>query len=314
MTSIAESLRRLIRRAKFSNVPDWLTERILAIPRTVDVARRDDVYYHAAAWTISYYLGRDISTPRHDGYFDSTAVNGTDFEWHSQVNRVILTGETLFLMRSMPGHMEFCRRLKHREVRPSVFEMLAAKQFFKAGFEIHAMPQKGKLGEDFDFLAKRNDQQINVEVTALTSPVYSESTLVTALKRKRSQLPDSAPAVIFCVIPESWIDTEENWKTIEGPVRKFLSGTRRINVVKIWCERRLASNEGGAGLLLMSQSFGNPTARLDIHDIDFLFTSSFSIEQGLNAMETGKDRERLIQDSNRSEFFRWVDYLLPLKL
>jgi hypothetical protein len=197
-------------------------------------------------------------------------------------------------------------------VRPAFFEMLTAKQFFKAGFDIHAARESQTLGEDFDFVAKRGGKLINVEVTALTAPSYSESTVVTALKRKRSQLPNTAPAVICCVIPEKWIqDDEANWERIEAPVTKFLAGTERINVVKIWCERNLVGPDGhGAGLMMISRAFNNANARFGAESVNFLFSGT-PISDGMTALKSGEGLGRLIEASYQSEFFRWVDHLVP---
>ena len=115
---------------------------------------------------------------------------------------MILRAETLFLLRSSPAFAELRKRLEKRALRSSFFEMLAAKQFLKAGFEIDARHPTGVRGQDFDFVATRDNKALNVEVTALQANEFSETTILNALRNKRKQLPADAPAVICCAIPE----------------------------------------------------------------------------------------------------------------
>jgi hypothetical protein len=82
--------------------------------------------------------------------------------------------------------------------------MLAAKAFFRAGFEIDMHPETGEKGKDFDFIAIRSKLIINVEVTALEEKEFYERTAINALRQKRRQLPNDKPAVIICVIPPEW--------------------------------------------------------------------------------------------------------------
>jgi hypothetical protein len=85
--------------------------------------------------------------------------------------------------------------------------------FFECGFDVRARPEAGVRGEDFDFQAVRDGETINVEVAAWTSSAFSIQTVENALHRKRKQLPDTNPAMIFCVLPESWFATpmEFSW-------------------------------------------------------------------------------------------------------
>ena len=45
------------------------------------------------------------------------------------------------------------------------------------GFEIRARPEVKVLKQDFDFEASRGHEIINVEVTALTAPIFSAKTV-----------------------------------------------------------------------------------------------------------------------------------------
>jgi hypothetical protein len=192
--------------------------------------------------------------------------------------------------------------------------MLAAKQFLKAGFEISARREIGRLGEDFDFAATRADETVNVEVTALTAEEPSEATIWNALNWKRRQLPKVAPAILYCVIPERWSRAPINWdEYLQRIAIRFLRGTKTINVVIFWMEQHI--NLGappGAALLLIRKPYVNKTPRHPIRDIGFIFSGQRS-EVGRKAIATGVGLESLEKASYDSEFFRWVDHLVPPK-
>jgi Holliday junction resolvase-like predicted endonuclease len=216
------------------------------LERKIHSPDRETIYYAAAGWTIAWYLRKDIQSPDVDGFFDATGevpVSGNDTRWQQHVNRAILVAETLFLLRSSPGFEEQRKRLVERPLRSAFFEMLAAKQFLKAGFQISARPELNRRGEDFDFTARRaGDMVVNVEVTALTGKEPSQATVLNALRNKRRQLPKSAPGIVYCVIPESWSDAAINWDDyLQSIADRFFRDTTTVNVVVFWMEHSLAA-------------------------------------------------------------------------
>lgn len=299
----------------FENVPEWLTEKVNGLRETVDAALREQVYYEAAGWTIAWYLRMDITDLAGDDFIPfpgKEEITKGDLLPHAFVNRAIQVAETLFLLRSSPGFAEQRRRLEKKSLRPMFFEMLAAKQFFKAGFEIYARQEIGVRGEDFDFIAKRGEEAVNVEVTALTADEFSEKTILNALRHKRKQLPNNAPAVLYCVLPEHWLGQGRNWNaTLEGVANNFFSGTRRINVVVFWVEEHIDRGGGMAGgaLVLTRMPYGNANPR---HPADFSFLfGGMRTQIAREAVATGDGLESLEKSSYDSEFFRWIDHLVP---
>ena len=130
----------------FDNVPEWLTEKVNGLRETVDPAVREQVYYEAAGWTIAWYLRMDITNLSGEDFIPfrgKDKIDKGDLLPHAFVNRAIQVAETLFLLRSSPGFAEQRSRLEKKSLRPMFFEMLAAKQFFKAGFKIFARQETG---------------------------------------------------------------------------------------------------------------------------------------------------------------------------
>ena len=300
----------------FTNVPRWLQEKVEDL-KTQTGVDHDTIYYAASGWTIACYLGKDINQAAAlDGFFGFSGKPPAEMsheEYHDHKARSILLAEMLFLLRSSPGFEEQRKRLASRSLRPAYFEMLAAKQFFKAGFNIQARRETGTKGEDFDFSAIKGAETINVEVTALTATSFSENTILNALNQKRAQLPTDAPAVIYCMMPEFWFPTPDNWNNDVPPViNKFLRGTRRINVVVAWTERRVSvthNGEPGRALMVIRNAFANPEPKVRTKSLDFLFGGKSSQQANLElASDNGLDK--LMKESNANEFFWWVDHLI----
>jgi hypothetical protein len=161
-------------KAKFPNVPDRLTavvrDRMIEFEKTED---RNLLYLEAAGYVILEYLQIRCFDERAHPFWGGRQVNAQGDLWYGFPLRVILIGETLFLLRNCSGFSEICFRLKERDFRASYYEMLAAKLFIRTGFDIQMKPEKQsgpeqkKLGEHFDFTAVRRRVAINAEVTAL---------------------------------------------------------------------------------------------------------------------------------------------------
>jgi hypothetical protein len=301
----------------FANVPDWLTEKVRGLRSEIDPSDRGRLYYAVAGWTIAYYLRKDIQARDVDDFFEppgEAPANGNDILWHHHVNRAIEVAETLFLLRSSPGFEEQRKRMSTRPLRSTYFELLAAKQFLRAGFQISARPEVRRLGADFDFTATAGDDVlVNVEVTALTAKQPSNATVLNALREKRKQLPTDAPAVVYCVFPENWSHcAPPSWDDfLEKIVSQFFRDTQRVNVVVFWMERRwLVAGGKGAARAVIRKPYVNDKAR---HPLEAsLFFSGPRSEPFDEALATADDDKLKALESAfyNSEFFRWVDYLV----
>jgi hypothetical protein len=302
----------------FANVPDWLINKVQGLRNEIDPSDRGRLYYAAAGWTIAYYLGKNVQDHDVDEFFEppgAAPIDGPDTLWQLHVNRVVQIAETLFLLRSTSGFEEQRKRLSTRpaSLRSTYFELLAAKQFFKAGFQISARPETGRSGDDFDFTATAGDIVINVEATALTAKEPSEATVLNALEKKRRQLPKNAPAVIYCVIPEVWLRSNINWDEFLGKIsRQVFRDTQRVNVVVFWMERHKVVTQGhGAALEVVSKPYVNDRARHSM-DASFFFSGPRSEPHDRALATADYDKLKAIEKASyNSEFFQWVDHLVP---
>jgi hypothetical protein len=222
--------------------------------------------------------------------------------------RMVLLGEILFNLRNVVGFSEICRRFK-RDIRVGTFEAMAAGQFHRAGYEIFAQPETGKKGDDFDFQAAKGDEVVNVEVTALTAPEYSEKTILDALNKKRKQLPKGKPAVIFCIIPDAWYYPVELIRPrFDSIRRRFFGATERISGLVIMGEDPTPWSGPGWGVVpILVSPFANARAR---HPFDPSMLGKKMTPELREAFKTGKNRQVLREQTRQSEFYSWVDSLI----
>jgi hypothetical protein len=286
---------------------------MLEYKRTGD---RNLLYLEAAEGVIRQYLRTSaFDQKRHNGnYLDSRQINTAGEISYVFPVRVLLLGESLFLLRSGDGFDEICQRLmEQRDLRSAFYETRAARRFFDAGFQIHVRPETKVHREDFDFIASQGSLRVNVEATALREKEFKEKTALNALDRKRDQLPEDKPAVIFCLLPSQWADNGADLNEWARRLSaRFLRGTRKINAVVLEMERRISSNADGSkgGMVTVSKAFFNETPRHSA-DLTFLFEETMRPEEqaaivnGVRSLSISPNRFRT------SEFYKWVDCLVP---
>jgi hypothetical protein len=279
---------------------------------------RNLLYLEAAGGVICQYLNKFVfDEVGIDPFLAATKVNDAADIWYGFPLRIILIGETLFLLRSSKSFSEICRRLKIRDLRSAYYEMLAAKTFYKNGFEIEMRPEIGQKREDFDFTAVRGKLKINVEVTALQEKEFYNATAINALRHKRTQLPDDKPAVIFCVIPPKWESIGKDLNEWTANVANgFLLSTRRINAVVFQVERHvdMSDDRTRGGFMLISKPFEHPNPRFPCNLDSILRGGEASTGMQLmleNIIGDKQESEALALQLRTGEFYDWVDSLVP---
>lgn len=279
----------------FENVPERLTDYLRSAAVDFD---RESFYYFAAAYLGLFYLGKNFTDPETSDFLNIRRTSRGGI-WYGHSGRVILIGETLFLMRLCPGFSEFCRRLRGRDLRSTYFEMYAARMFCEGGYEIRAKPEVGIRREDFDFQALVEGEAVNVEVTALTADSFSARTVENALNQKRKQLPDTDAAIIFCILPESWATTPNLGQALGLVTKRFFEGTRRISAVVFVIEMHVDIEQDG------------PVGRLSIHHVCLLHPNPRHPIRSLaffkETWQTDTSSIELPTQRRETEFFRWAD-------
>ena len=293
----------------FEGVPERLTA---AVRDARNDFKGDSIYVMAAGLVMVEYLRKQIDDPDkpHDFLHNHKNQDG-GLDWKYTV-RTTSVGETLFLLRNCVGFADICRRLKERDLRSAFYEMFAARLFHRAEYQIVVKPEVGKKGEDFDFTARKNGEVINVEVTALTAPEFSNVTVGNALRGKASQLPTTSPAIIVCAYPEQWHDSKIPPSVLfQEAVVRFFRSSRRVNAVVLVHEvHQQAGLDDYGGLFFGKQVFFNPSPRMTINSMQFLVSDPPMSDLTGTEILNQADMKRRLGYFRDSEFYRWVDFAI----
>lgn len=288
-----------------------IADAIRSFPDEIRNDSESATYLTAAGLLIHTFIHKDL---RDEAFFGWEAVDG----WLPSKfgNRVVLIGETLFLLHKSDCFLEFCTRMRERDnLQTAFYEALVARMFLYHGFEIVAIAESGALGEDFDFTARLMGRQLCVEVTSFQPEQLNEKTIANALKRKASQLPKDAASAVFCMCPEGWFDEPDAVPRLHRSARRFFGQSKRINTIVFFSEKNteLIASDGvpiGVAQTPMLR-IDNPTPRTSTPLLAHL-----TFGGGKDLMESidPANPDSIMNVVKRGrEFFEWVDKLLAEK-
>jgi hypothetical protein len=195
--------------------------------------------------------------------------------------------------------------MKSRDLRSTFYELYSAVIMKMGGFEIRARPEVNVLRQDFDFEASRGREVINVEVTALTAPNFSANTVRNALIRKRRQLPDDRPSIIFCVIPRQWQENTDLSFWLHKVAFDFFASSKRINVIVFTWENYRVVSQREKVLSFPVVVVAHPAPR-HLCDLMFLFETPVRNFGRYAECRNADDFYAIIRKRN---FYRWIESL-----
>ncbi len=151
-------------------------------------------------------------------------------------SRIVLLGHMLYAFGGSPGFEEFLRGLKSADLEAAFFELWVADALRANGFEIEFVARRGRRGDDYDLLARREGAAIHVEAKSRREGLLlNPATLKNPLQSARKQLPSSGPGAVFVSIPGQWAREVNAARTVRECVDSFVRATGRINwVVLVW--------------------------------------------------------------------------------
>lgn len=263
----------------------------------------------------SYYLIEHlISKQTADDHFALVTDVGGNKTMSSDVGmRIATIGETLFRFRHSPALTEFIERMATRDVRSAFSEALAASFFLDEGFEVIAIKETGKKGQDFDFRVHKAGIFACVEVTALQPSNFSDTTIENALGAKVNQLPKHLPSVIVVVIPEPWMSESDAIERLTRQARRVFGYSGRVNYICYLSEQHDWVTIGGRehGILQYRLTSCRSTrARNACPPLDFLTTlrgEDMSRSRIYAELNTDEDVHHAFRER---AFFQWVDRLV----
>lgn len=257
-------------------------------------------YTLAAGLVLATYLEKHCMQ-NVDNFLSRDGTFSTEF-----TTKLLGIAETLFLLRDAPGFPEMCRRMRTRDLRSTFFELFAARDMMARGYVVDAWPETRNKGSDFDFCATRSGITANVKVTALKAADFSAKSLRYALNKKRRQLPDDKPGIIYFAYPESWFPAEiDHLIYLREPLDDFLKGTRRVNAIIMISEAHITATDdpefGSWHVMRQVATNGRPRIEVDLDLYDDL--PNFDISEFHGTKQTMNQKF----DQWRSPFRDYVD-------
>lgn len=217
--------------------------------------------------------------------------------------RVIRLCDAFFTLTGKVAGFERLRQrfLARDATRASFAEAEIASLLVHNGCSVQIVGETGVRGQDFDLLATVHGVPISVEVTSIQSGNLSVRAILNKLKHKRNQVPKNRPAVLYILVPESWMrNYQAAFLIFNEAITRFVRKSRRINIfVLVWESMREAP--GGGTLHRLLQPVFSDRSRWAIPDRT-LFTlkrdqwgqSRYS-KSFLNAIMTLRFREQIEQ-------------------
>jgi hypothetical protein len=191
----------------------------------------------AAVVVLRHYLGQDFIQQRialsdKPDVFILNDVNGDNDTRLAHMRRVAELAEFVLALDGSAGFDVLLGRFLRPQLQPTFAEAEAAATFKQHGFTVEIKRETGERGADFDFVAMKDGQPINIEVTAAMTAEFRSQSVTNLLQGKRSQVPDDAPAGLYVLIPLSWfkdgLNVQQELTTV---TQAFFRGSRRFNFV-----------------------------------------------------------------------------------
>ena len=175
-------------------------------------------------------------------------------------HRVIRLANALFvLMRAPAKGLEVLKeRFLARSTKSCFIEAEIASSLVFNGFQVEILKEHGKKGEDFDLLATKDGATISVEVTSKLDGALTVKRIKNTLQAKRRQVSPDRPAVLYIHVPADWMRLElESMPVFDEAFQKFMSSSRRFNVIVLASEAVVPYLNGGIPTTLTRACFNN---------------------------------------------------------
>jgi hypothetical protein len=287
----------------FDDIPEELNRWLLEAPEAI---RRDHYSFSHLAMRLvcAFFLGKNFGGGSNFLNYEPTTPGRVPWR---QTARYAQIAQALFGLRAEPGFPEICRRLASRDLQSAFYEATAAELLRERGFAILAREETGKTGLDFDFAIAGLGIWANVEATSIKLPRFNETTVRNKLKKKKSQLPADAPAIIMCFLPHAWQEGTPDFERRLGDMAvRFFRTTQRINHLIFITDMMVPMAEGG-GAIMRIAGYGNWRARYPTPALDQIM---------MRRTEDDRREEAFWNDpvnpgdfTGSSDLFKWIDWL-----
>ncbi|WP_156376080.1 hypothetical protein [Methylobacterium sp. Leaf117] len=146
------------------------------------------VEYAMALMVLSEFINKNFAIKHNNIYkpadpFLSDAIEDGKIrpEWSS---RILHLANYVFLLRNIDGFKVVRDRLMTRPLTATFYEIEAAAYMHEMGCTISIKPETGVTGQDFDFIATKDNKIYEVEVTEFTRKIYHNKSISNKLQEK----------------------------------------------------------------------------------------------------------------------------------
>ncbi len=190
--------------------------------------------------------------------------------------RMSMLADMLLTLSDTSCFNTLCSRFRFVNFRASFFETIVSTYFRREGFDILVRGREGqpRRGEDFDFQARSSKSVINVEVTSLVETGDWRRSIRNSVEAKRKQLPKNEPGIIYCLLPQQWVNLYGGnlFFSMWYQANRILARTGRVNAVVFGLEQFYDYGEQGVGATFTTSPIINVQPRFPV-DTSFLFFS-----------------------------------------
>jgi hypothetical protein len=199
-------------------------------------SRQSAINFTTGVAVVKYYMGEDW-LERHLSPFSSKPgylrLNiSEDGEELSAVmgQRIVDLGEMLLNLQNVEGFDSCIRRLRDGDLEPTIAELSLAAMIYVNDWPFRFVEPSGVKRADYDYeithadgLVVCADAKCKIESTA-----FSEKTILSALNKARSQLPDDKPGIVLIKFPADWLGVADHVKRLLTPTNDFFASNTRI--------------------------------------------------------------------------------------
>ena len=200
---------------------------------------------------------------------DEFLGNFPDFKGQrvTHYTRTVRLADALFTVLSQASEQEtyIKSRFDKETIKAPFLEIQVASLLVMHGYAVVVREEINQRGSDFDLEITKENEKISVEVTGKAENSLTPNTLINTLNKKRNQVPDSQPAVLYIHVPADWMSTPENMNVFEKVFKSSTSNLKRYHVCVLACEEVFEHNEGGSQVFSL-QSVINRKARLLVNE------------------------------------------------
>ena len=177
--------------------------------------------------------------------------------WGHRVVRLANAFHTL-LQAHVKGFDILQQRFHKRPTKPCFIETEIASLLTVNGFTVEIIGESGVRGRDFDLSAHRDEIALSIEVTGKEGMRLTANTIKNTLTGKRTQIPATAPAILYMHVPANWMQNiPEAQGIFNQAFNDFFKRSHRFNAVFLVWEEVVPFSGGGNAQMTLWPCYNN---------------------------------------------------------